>query len=44
MSICEVDLIGFDIMNLKSHLPEMDSEKWNAWINIYQGSDGSMPA
>jgi succinate dehydrogenase/fumarate reductase flavoprotein subunit len=22
--------------------PEMDTENWNAWINIYKGSDGSM--
>lgn len=22
--------------------PEMDSKNWNAWINIYKGSDGSM--
>ena len=22
--------------------PEMDTKKWNAWINIYQGTDGSM--
>ena len=22
--------------------PEMDTKKWNAWINIYKGNDGSM--
>jgi succinate dehydrogenase/fumarate reductase flavoprotein subunit len=22
--------------------PEMDTENWNAWINIFKGSDGSM--
>jgi succinate dehydrogenase/fumarate reductase flavoprotein subunit len=22
--------------------PEMDNEKWRAWINIYKGADGSM--
>ena len=22
--------------------PDMDTKNWNAWINIYKGSDGSM--
>jgi len=22
--------------------PKMDTKNWNAWINIYKGSDGSM--